>query len=78
MKNGKVSEDSRITQTLPTIKYLLKQKASIVMCSHLGRPEGKVVDSMRMKAAAMGIPFLPVRSMLGTGGEVEHQAWPGA
>lgn len=52
MKNGKVSEDTRIVQTLPTIKYLLKQNARLIICSHLGRPEGKVVDSMRMRTAA--------------------------
>lgn len=52
MKDGKITEDTRIIQTLPTIQYLLKQKAKLIICSHLGRPEGKVVESMRMAAAA--------------------------
>ena len=37
--NGKITDDYRIEQSLPTIKYLLKQKCSIVIISHLGRPE---------------------------------------
>lgn len=52
MKDGKITEDTRIVQTLPTIQYLLKQNARLIICSHLGRPEGKVVESMRMAAAA--------------------------
>jgi phosphoglycerate kinase len=52
MKNGKITEDTRIVQTLPTIKHLLKQNARLIICSHLGRPEGKVRPDMSMKAAA--------------------------
>lgn len=78
MKNGKVSEDTRIVQTLPTIKYLLKQNSKLIICSHLGRPEGKVVDSMRMKAAAVHMGKLlkkPVQIMKEcTGPKVEKAA----
>lgn len=52
MKNGKITEDTRIVQTLPTIKHLLKQNARLIICSHLGRPEGKIRPDMSMKAAA--------------------------
>jgi phosphoglycerate kinase len=41
LKNGKITDDTRIRESLPTIKYLLKQNCSIVIISHLGRPEGK-------------------------------------
>ena len=41
LKNGKITDDTRIRESLPTIKYLLKQNCSIVILSHLGRPEGK-------------------------------------
>lgn len=38
---GNVQDDYRILQSLPTIQFLLKQKCKIVICSHLGRPEGR-------------------------------------
>lgn len=66
MKGGKITEDTRIIQTLPTIKYLLKQKARLIICSHLGRPEGKVKEDMRMRAAALHMGKLlkkPVKVM---------------
>ncbi len=44
----KISDDSRIKASLPTIKHLLNRQSKIVICSHLGRPKGKVVDSLRM------------------------------
>lgn len=47
-KNGKVLDDFRIRASLPTIKYLLKRQAKIILMSHFGRPEGKVVNSMRL------------------------------
>jgi phosphoglycerate kinase len=40
IKNGKVGEDTRIRAALPTLQYLIDQKAMIVLCSHLGRPKG--------------------------------------
>ncbi len=39
MENGKITDETRITATLPTIDYLRKQGAKIVMASHLGRPK---------------------------------------
>lgn len=40
LENGKIADDYRIQQALPTIQFLLEQDAKLVLCSHLGRPEG--------------------------------------
>jgi len=42
-----VLDESRIAAILPTIKYCLQQGASVILCSHLGRPNGKNVEELR-------------------------------
>jgi phosphoglycerate kinase len=52
LSNGKVSDDTRIKETLPTINFLLKSKAKIILMSHLGRPDGKVKKDLRLDPIA--------------------------
>ncbi len=52
LKEGKVADDTRIKRTLPTIEYLLERKPILILCSHLGRPKGKVVPELSLKPVA--------------------------
>lgn len=51
-ENGTITDDRRIQSSLPTIKKVLADGGSAVLCSHMGRPKGKVVDSMRLTPVA--------------------------
>lgn len=61
LENGVITDDARIERELPTIKYLLAKGAKLIICSHLGRPEGKVVPSMSlMPVAKRLVDLLPL------------------
>jgi len=49
MKDGSITEVSRIMKILPTIKLLIEKKAKIVILSHIGRPKGKIVNGMSLE-----------------------------
>lgn len=59
-----VTDDTRIRETLPTIKFLLKKKAKVIVMTHLGRPEGKVVDSLKLDAVATHLQKLLGKKVL--------------
>jgi phosphoglycerate kinase len=49
LKDGLITDDTRIRETLPTIEYALRHKAKVILCSHLGRPKGKPVEAMSLR-----------------------------
>ena len=51
-KTGKITDDTRIVAALPTIKYAIEQKAKVILASHLGRPDGKVVKELSLLPVA--------------------------
>lgn len=52
MKNGAITNNQRITAALPTIQYALDNGASVVLMSHLGRPDGRKVEKLTLKPVA--------------------------
>jgi len=45
----RILDDTRIRETIPTIEYAVRRKAKVILCSHLGRPKGKVVAAMSLR-----------------------------
>ncbi|MGM0602950.1 MAG: phosphoglycerate kinase [Bacillota bacterium] len=52
LENGKVTDKTRIEAALPTIEYLLREDAKVILISHLGRPGGEVKEELRMDPVA--------------------------
>ncbi|MHB8070973.1 MAG: phosphoglycerate kinase [Candidatus Cryosericum sp.] len=70
-KEGAITDDKRILETLPTIRYLLEQDATVIIVTHMGRPDGKVVESLRLDkvsqrlSALLGKPVNKLNSVVG-------------
>lgn len=58
LEDGKITDDTRIRETLPTIKYLVEQGAKVILASHMGRPKGEVVESLRLTPASQRLSEL--------------------
>ncbi|MFF2092694.1 phosphoglycerate kinase [Paenibacillus sp. NPDC058174] len=52
LEDGKITDDKRIRETLPTINFLIEKGAKVILASHLGRPNGQVVEELRLTPAA--------------------------
>jgi len=67
LADGKVTDDSRIRAALPTITTLLSEGARVVLASHLGRPDGKVQDGLRLRPVGERLSQLLRRNVPVTG-----------
>lgn len=76
LDDGRITDDTRIRASIPTIVYLLERGASVILASHLGRPKGKVNDGLRLKPVAdrlsqlLGRPVRMTGDALGPGVQV--------
>jgi len=77
LKDGVITDDTRIRAALPTIQYLVEQGASCVLCSHLGRPKGKPSPELSLQPVAARLSELigkPVAFAADTIGPQAHAA----
>ncbi len=63
LENGKITDDRRITEALPTIKYLLDHRAIVLLCSHLGRPKDGPSSEFSLKPVATRLTELLKREV---------------
>lgn len=62
--NGEVEDDTRIKESLPTIRYLLEQNCAVILMSHLGRPKGKPEPKYSLKPVAKRLEELLGKSVI--------------
>jgi len=67
LADGKVTDDSRIRAALPTIGHLVNQGARVILATHLGRPDGRVQDTFRLRPVALRLSELLGRTVPVTG-----------
>ncbi len=65
-ETGNVTDDTRIIAVLPTIEYLIEKGAKVILVSHLGRPNGKVVEKLRMDPVAQRLAELLGKEIIKT------------
>ena len=64
IKEGTVSDDTRIKEALPTIKYLLEKNCKVILCSHLGRPKGTVQSKYSLEPVSKKLSQLLNQTVL--------------
>ncbi|GKV65530.1 MULTISPECIES: phosphoglycerate kinase [Sporosarcina] len=76
MEDGKVTDDTRIRAAVPTIEYMARAGAKVILASHLGRPKGEVQEDMRLTSAGEKLSELLGKSVrkldVSTGEEAEQ------
>ncbi|WP_019415925.1 phosphoglycerate kinase [Paenisporosarcina sp. TG20] len=77
MKDGKITDDTRIRASLPTIQQLIDNGAKVILASHMGRPNGEVNEELRLTEVGKHLSELlhkPVQKMDESIGELVEQA----
>ncbi len=79
--DGKITDDNRIVEAIPTIKYLLDKGASVILMSHLGRPDGKVdakyslsVVSERLQELLANVKVIMAKDVIGKDAKAKAKA----
>ena len=74
LKDGAISDDMRIRAAVPTIESLLAGGARLMVCSHLGRPQGKVVEDLRLAPVSRALGQMLGREVHAVGDVVGPEA----
>ena len=79
-KDGKITSDKRIVAALPTIQYLVKHNARVILCSHMGKPKGEVKPELSLKPVAarlselLGKPVIMAADVVGPDAQAKAAA----
>src|SRR5690625_4398690 len=66
LEDGVITDDTRIRAVLPTVQYLIKEGAKVILTSHFGRPKGEVVEGLRLTPVAKRLSELLHKQVIKT------------